>query len=853
MKKFYSIITLYTVIVFSIKTISAQNQKDTLSTDYFISTKDSNNIPHENRIPVFSMGADDSDAEMESQDISGLLQSSRDIFTSVAGFSFGQARFRIRGYGSENLTVNINGIKVNDLETGRAFWGNWGGLNDVTRYMDIQTGIAASRDNFSGIQGYSSIQVRASSIWKGTKASYAYTNRAYNHRFMVTHATGMMDNGWAFAFSASRRWAGEGYVEGTYFNASSYFLSAEKKINNRHSLGLVAYGAPIEQGRQAPAIQEAYDLAGTNFYNPNWGLQDGQKRNSRVSNNHKPMAMLTHYWDYSDKTTIQSSAFFSYGRGGLSGLNWFDARDPRPDFYRYLPSFHDEESELFASTTASWQNDINTRQLDWDRFYFANGKNLYTVENADGIPGNNFTANRSKYILEELRNDELRTGANIIVNSIINDNWYFSGSYTANINKTYNYRKVLDLLGGDFWLDIDQFAERDFDDPMIAQNNVNIPNRIVREGDRYGYDYINNINTHEIYGQMEYTSSKVDAFFAANVSSTTFWRTSKVQNGRFPDNSFGDSEKQNFLNYGLKGGATYKISGRQYLSANAAYMTRAPFMRNAYVSPRTRHDLVPNLRSEEIISTDVNYITRYNRLKTRLTLYYTEINNQTWMRSFYHDVYRNFVNYSMTGVNHVHYGMELGVDANVTSTIIYNGVVALGESLWNSRPEATISIDNSSELLDEGRTIYLKNYRIGGMPQTAISNGLRYNSPKYWFAGFNINYFAHIYLDPNPDRRTAEAAERFVATDPQYSELIEQTRLDNNFTVDAYAGKSWRIKKLNSFVNANLSLSNILNNQEFAIGGFEQLRYDAGNIGRFPPKLSYLFGRTVFLMVSYRF
>ncbi len=153
--------------------------------------------------------------------------------------------------------------------------------------------------------------------------------------------------------------------------------------------------------------------------------------------------------------------------------------------------------------------------------------------------------------------------------------------------------------------------------------------------------------------------------------------------------------------------------------------------------------------------------------------------------------------------------------------------------------------------LTSDRTHYLKNYRIGGMPQTAASLGLRYNSPKYWFAGINANYFAHIYLDPNPDRRTEEALDNFVTDDPQWNALLEQTRLDDNFTVDAYFGKSWRVKGM--FINLNISASNILNNQEFAIGGFEQLRYDRTDIDKFPPRLSYLFGRTYFAQLAVSF
>jgi hypothetical protein len=138
------------------------------------------------------------------------------------------------------------------------------------------------------------------------------------------------------------------------------------------------------------------------------------------------------------------------------------------------------------------------------------------------------------------------------------------------------------------------------------------------------------------------------------------------------------------------------------------------------------------------------------------------------------------------------------------------------------------------------------------MPQTAASLGLRYNSPKYWFAGFNANYFADIYIDVNPDRRTQEAVEGFVVTDPQWSLLIDQTKLPNQFTVDVFAGKSWRVKK-KYFLNLNLNISNITNNRSFATGGFEQLRYNSQDINRFPPKVSYLYVTTYFLMLNWRY
>ncbi|MCB0795029.1 MAG: hypothetical protein KDB88_09855, partial [Flavobacteriales bacterium] len=46
--------------------------------------------------PIYTITADDLDSELGSQDISGILQSSRDLFTSTAAFNWGSARFRIR-------------------------------------------------------------------------------------------------------------------------------------------------------------------------------------------------------------------------------------------------------------------------------------------------------------------------------------------------------------------------------------------------------------------------------------------------------------------------------------------------------------------------------------------------------------------------------------------------------------------------------------------------------------------------------------------------------------------------------------------------------------------------------------
>ncbi len=805
----------------------------------------------EPQLPVFTITADDLDSELGSQDISGILQSSRDVFTSTAGFNFGTARFRIRGFDPENTIVSINGVMVNDLESGWTSWSNWAGLNDVTRYPQVKTGVNSSRYNFGGIGGFTEINVRPLELRRGVRVSYASSNRAYRNRLMVTGSTGMQKNGWAFSFSGSRRWAEEGYIDGTFFDAYAYYLAAEKKLNDHHSISLAGFGAPIVQGRQGLAVQEAYDLAGTNYYNPNWGWQGDEKRNARVSFDHKPMIIASHIFRPDSATKLTTSLFYTFGRDGLTNLNWNDARDPRPDYYRYLPSYYSLRDPAYASlVTDNWLNDEGTRQIDWQQLYFANGKNLYTVDNANGS-GNSITGNRSKYIVEEQRQDPTRIGVNSVWSRQLSNNRHLTIGGSFHKQRTHYFKVVDDLLGGDFWLDVDQFAQRDFNDTLVAQNDLDTPNKVVKDGDMFGYDYDINTTLIDVFSQFEKRFQRIEFYAGIDLAMTTFWRESRFRNGRFPDDSSGDGEKHGFFHYGVKAGTIYKLTGRHFITANVAYLTRPPISRNAYVSPRTRHQVIDGLTNESAYSGDISYLVRFSRVKGRATLYHARIMDQVWSRSFYHDEYLTLVNYVMKDVDQVHQGLELGLEASLTSTWLATGVLAIGDYRYDSRSSATITRDNSPEVFATDRTVFWKNYRIGGMPQTAASLGLRYNSPKFWFAGASVNYFDDIYLDPNPDRRTAEAIGNFVDTDPQVDQLLGQTKLDANMTVDLFAGKSWMIK--GNRLAVNLTINNLLDNQDFRIGGFEQLRYDRSEIGRFPPKFSYMFGRNYFAMITYSF
>ena len=804
--------------------------------------------------PTFSISLSDLEDTSEEQGFSGLLQSSRDVFSAIAAYNFSSSRFRPRGYDSQNQSVLINGIPLNNAENGRAIWAHWGGLNDITRYQQSKTGVSSNPFIFGGISGFSNIAARASDLRPGTRFSSALANRSYRSRLMATHSTGMMDNGWAVSASASGRFSNEGYVEGTFYSAASYFLSIEKKINNKHSLCLVGFGAPTVQARQGIVVDEIHNILNDNFYNPYWGYQNGEKRNSRVRDTHKPMLLLSHYWDYSQKSKITTTASYSFGKGSNTRLNWYNAEDPRPTYYRYLPSYYSLPNQEFEYQEVfnAWQNDVNVRQIDWDHLYFANSKNLFTVNDADGIVGNSVTGNRAKYIVEEYYNNHSQYSLNTNWNYNWNDNLNFDAGINLSNYTSNNFKEIKDLLGADYWVDVDQFAERDFVDPNAAQSNLAIPNHVVRTGEKFGYDYDINIQKYDVFSQLEHKGSLLESYIALTLSGTRFWRTGNVQNGLFPNNSLGDSEKLLFVNPGAKAGILYKINGRHMLQVNSAFLSRAPLSTNIFISPRTRNDVVQNIDSETIKTIDFNYLVRFPGLKLRMTAYYTLMEDKTWSRSFYHDDLKSFVNYLMTGVDQTFMGTELGAEIKLSPTLTTTVAYALGDFIYSSRPSATIVQDNSTELLAQDRTVYINNYKVGGIPQTNASLGLKYNSPKFWFAGLTANYFANTYLDINPDRRTLEALDGYVSSDAQVDGVVDQTKLNPGMSLDLFIGKSWKIK-YGEYIRFNINVSNLLDDKDYATGGFEQLRYDSSDIDRFPNLVGYMYGRSYFAMISYIF
>ena len=838
-----------------------------LSGLYAQTNKDTLRREREDVLPVVRLSEAESE-EDEGQDISGLLSASKDIFVSTAGYTFGPARFKIRGYESEYTKVMFNGIPVNDMETGRVYWSVWGGLNDVVRDKEVEIGIAANPYGTSVLGGYTNIIARASKYRKGTKLVYSHANRSYRNRLMITHSTGVMDNGFAVTLSASRRWANEGYVPGTFYDAYSYFLAVEKMFSDNHSLNLVVFNAPKRAGSAGFSTQEAYDLAGTNYYNPNWGWQNGKKRNARVSNYFQPKILLNDFWRLNSKTEINTGFMYSYAKGGRTKLNWSNRLDPRPDYYKNLPSmkeFYDED--MLKSNPFRWEK--TQGQLLWDNFYYVNAfASYYVQENVNGT-GETLEGKRAVYMVEEAFNNHQAFSVQSTLNHTFSDNINIqTGVYLSNYTG-YHFKEVNDLLGADFWMDYNKFvsAYSPWGDRRNSDNRI--PNHAVKEGDIFGYNYNVHLSKQSVFAKADFLYPKTDIRLSADYTHTGMQREGLMQNGLFPDNSLGKSELKHLADYSVIGEADYKITGRHIISANAAYLSRSLNFNKIFMSPRNMNGMFEYPGNEIITSYDISYIIRYPRLKSRITAYRTDFKNTTRQRFMFLDgSTSNFVNFVLNKLDKVHTGVELALEYELIPGLTAYGIYSNNLVVAQNHPQLTIFVPEYGKVTYNGEKVYLKGYHVGRGPEEIASIGFKYWSPSYFFGGMSFNYMNGIYISKAESMLLASTYEglytyRYDEGTPYeedvkefLKEFLQQEKRDPGYTVNAFVGKSWRIN-YKYYINVSLNVSNVLDNQNIVTGGFEQSRFSIrdGAIvrGKFDNKYFYLYGRQYFLNVSFRF
>lgn len=846
-----------------------------------------------------------------------ILYANNDVYADMVGFGFSAIRFKNRGYASETQDIYLAGVPMNDALTGYTPFSLWSGLNEAMRSKDATLGMESLSYGLGGYNGLTNISGQPYDVRPGWRFSLLSNSALYRLRVMATYASGELDSGWSYAFNASARLGGNDWVEGVYYRSFAFYAGVSKRFGDMHRLSLTAFATPGNRGAQNASTQEVYDLMGDNMYNSNWGYQNGKVRNSRVRKTFEPIITLKYDYTPSEDFSASATLLYRTGYNGYTALDWYDAMDPRPDYYKNLPSYffmedddyNRENFEKAAWAEYAWTHHTpeyaNYQHLNWDRLYNVN------YANPDG---------RSKYALEERRVDQndVNLAGNIDWN--IDRHFNLKAGAQFKFNRTENYKRMNDLLGGQYYLNIDSFAERDFaSNEALIQNDLdyfldhNEAEKITRGG-KYGYDYLAQIRRANVWANGSYNLGGFTANLAASIGYDSFWRDGLVRKGLFaglddngqpieyagrvlttydkdgnPVTSKGKSDVAEFLTWSAKLSLAYELAGGHRFSVNAGYFNDAPTFSQAFVSARTRNTMVDGLTTVKTFSSDVNYQYSNNGYNLRVTGFYTKINDQTDVMSFYDDSQHSFTNFAMTGIDQRHMGIELGVQVPLfVEGLSISGVLSWGEYIYTSNPHMVQTVDNSAEIIRDEDVPYWKSqpvYKIAGYidgapvydkdadgnyiiegekkhyvpstPQLAAAIGLNYNI-NYWFFEVTGQYFAHSYLDMNPLYRTAFACGGGdgVITPEEVNYMAAQEEFDPAFLLNLSIGKSWYIgRKYN--IGFSLNVQNILNNKDVKTGGYEQTRlissYEKDRYYRFDPKYFYMYGANYMLNIYFRF
>ncbi len=792
------------------------------------------------------------DEEGNTQEVALLSGATDNPFYQASSYTFSTARFRIRGYENNKTETYINSIPFNDAIRFSFNYSMTGGLNQAFRNKTIGMGLEDNLFGFGGIGGANNIKTFAADYAPGTRVSLAYTNGNYRWRGMITHATGLNKHGWAMTVSAVARYAKEGVYPGSFYNSWGYFLALQKVFNPQHTLTLTTFGAPTKRAANSAIYEECAQLVGSNMYSPDWGWQEGKKRNSKVVESFDPTAILNWVWKPNDHTSLNTGFAYHKSFYSKAALNWYRAADPRPDYYRYLPSYFTDETSKQLYTDL-WTSESDITQIRWNDLYQANYMNNQMADQTGVEQG-------STYILENRHSNQSSFTLSSVLNKRFSHQLTMMTGANANYTVSSYYKTIKDLLGGRYWLDVDNFAERDFpDSPEMAQNDMENPNRKVMKGDRFGYDY--NILTFkaQLWHQWVLNLAKWEMFASVKGDYFQFQRDGKMRNGRAPENSYGKGDTHRFLTYGAKAGITFKLDGRNSFTGHAFYGTEAPRPYDAYISSRTKDDVI-DLKVEKIFSADLSYVMSYRNFKGIVTAFFTDQRDNTERNSFYDDVRSTFMNFALTGVHKQYKGVEVGLSYKLSSSLTVSAAANIARYQYKNRPLGTRSYENGSKP-DVTSVIYLKNFYVAGSPQECYSLAFNWAGPKNWYVELNGAWMNRSYVSISPIRHEAipnlyELAESEEHLQQLIKNLSVQEKLNEALLINASIGHVIYINRSASF-NINLNLNNILDNRNIQTGGYQQGRIDAKDItntaNKFPNKYYYAQGFKVFLNLGLKF
>ncbi len=720
--------------------------------------------------------------KLGTQEFPEILKSTPGVHANKDGGGYGDSEIYMRGFDNSNIAVMVNGVPMNDMEWGGVYWSNWAGLTDVTRTMQTQRGLGASKVSAPSVGGTINIITKGIESKKGGTISYALGNDGMN-KMLFSASTGVSKSGWSMTLLGSKTW-GNGYVQGTDFEGYNYFMSISKRINEAHQLTLTAFGAPQRHYQRDGALtikgwQEAEKVYGIkNYkYNSTYGFDNnGQRQSAEYNVYHKPQISLNYQWQINHKSSLSTVAYVSIGRGyGNSGQGNED--------YGYS----------YRDWNGAYYGELQTK--------FRKGDGTFDYGAIQDI--NEASEHGSMLVMSQSKNYHNWYGLLSTYTTKIGEYIDFYGGIDFRYYKGTHTNEISDLFGGKYFIDSTR-------GDVLSENNINASNSNWRYqklgvGDVVYRDYDGYVMSEGAFFQAEYNRDKLSAFVAGSLSNTGYWRYDRF----YYDEAHAKSDVVNFLGFTAKGGANYNLTDNHNVFFNLGYISRAPkFSYGAFMQATTSHAINENAKNEKVLSFELGYGFRNSWLTANLNAYYTKWIDKTMTKSGTMDNQTEYY-MNMTGVDALHKGVELDVKITPLEWLEITGMVSLGDWKWDSNATGYAYDAHGIPLTSTGETttigspdhasasINLKGVRVGGSAQTTAAVGATFKLNKSIRVGADWTYYGRNYAYYSLSGSNLTLGKEVTVLDPW--------KIPSASQFDLNASYRFKLGKLDAILSGNVN------------------------------------------------
>lgn len=764
--------------------------------------------------------------ELGSQPIPMILNSTPGVYATQAGSDDNGPSISIRGFKQRNVSVLVDGIPVNDMESGAVFWNNWFGLDLVTQTMQVQRGLGASKLALPAIGG--TVNIVTSGIESSRKTSVKQEVGSFGFtRTSIGHTSGKLDGGWGYTLASSFQ-NQQGYFDQDYNRAFFYYVKIQKAMGN-HTLSISATGSPSEnaaRGYQQRIATHDKDFARSLFS----GSAADYDRLSSYS--------IAYDAIFNDGTLLQQEEMAAYDSlnavYGYTSVDDFEAEVSATDFidttglvsygnqynvhwgmlndqvlYERQNKYHKPlfslrhswrvSDKLYLSNMAyaSYGYGGGTRlenslgggdytpdgQVDFQKFYNSN-----TIGGLFGPPIDPTYSDsllKSGRILRKLYNNHYWYGVLSTFRHETSESLTLSGGVDFRTYQGEHYAEVFDLLGGDYFVDT---------------RNANASSNMRMVGDKIGYHNDAFVRWGGAFALLEYKGYVWNAFLNVSAVSQGYKSVDYFATMQ-EDGTFTTSGWKWIPGYTVKTGGNYNVSEYANMFVNLGHLNRTPVFRNVV---DYENKFVENTQNERINSVEWGYSYSKFPFSVNVNAYYTDWQNrplQSLLR--FETVEGDIVRANVNSMSALHKGLETDVAWQAHPSLTIEGYVSLGDWRWTSSEDSLVLLDDDSNLpyIDaEGNPAVVQynaeGVSVGDSPQSQYSISLKYGYKNFYLKP-RYTVFSRHFADFDPFSLNGENEGRQSWQIPTYGLL------------DLHAGYNFDVNETN--MDVRLSAFNILN------------------------------------------